>query len=1185
MASRVNFPGLVHWFSALLLSIVCVLNGSAQTPLSNLLYTAGTTINSAGQERSYIVLDAVDGVAARGKRFAVYGKAGNPAAAGTFTLRGIMARQTAAPAINNLLNQSVALGQNLSTLNDALGFLLRDVPGITNQTPAQKIATATAAAATDADLDEALHLLGTGNPGMQLVLGRAFTEVIASTTTYELRELDPVTGAAGDVAGRVTVTPGAVVVLPAPGRPFQVITNDPSDHLRVRLRWGTPPELRRLSVLNSGFDVWRIPRAAAEAANFHLTPPASAQLLSNPNFARANRGSVVTTTDYGTGSGPGHADDPSDRVTYFFSDDGRSTSSTFTDGQEFYYFVTARDLLGRPGFVSPAGLARACRRIPPGPATDVRVENAVIPGSTNLPRLRVLWQQNTNAADQVHQYWVYRWINPSAMFTNESRPFSNRIAVVTHAAGTMQNALLDNTPGAFTAPGLSNSWYTVRAASIAACDPLLSPHAGPAWGVLRQREGPPATTGTVVGSCGTPVVDFQGFGTNSSIGETQTIRLRLTCVRRDRGIAWVMFNITNIVNFEERTIGPLYFPPDSDTLQWDYDSPALISSQTRTIQIGCVAGTAYDSVSREAMAVVSYPFPANQQREVIFYAGQLLSTVLNSADPLYVAFNGRQTQCLPASSVVPDASGMVAMRFNFGGNPTALIQALNGNTWTDVAVVTPEPDGVYWVSYPACLVGPVPPFRACVVNLPDAGDCPEHISAAADSQPTAILRIRFRLTLRTAEYRVYRRVDEGPLTLFAQGAALYDPANPGKIIEAKDEAMPPSAARLCYFVQLLDQHGNGSPLSFIGCKNVKPGKIPRPVLAEPQPIGNVTNPQVVLNWFCPTAGVSRFQFKVARADQPSAGTSSGLISASLKPYAAYKAASAFAGLLAGQLKYISFTEAHLTPLIGAAFGPGPQFTITATVLPNLPYDISVAPVDEQGKVLDSATSEVWRFTWTPPVVLATVPWPQRPLPPAQDFDVLEPGESPDFWPRVAATAFLDFQGAHEDKLRPVGIRIGRIDNSLNPTPNIGTTNFIFYNGANSILNPDPHMGLFRSKSRDASRANEPLLPLVIYRQQVTNALFPRVSGDVVQVSPMIERIPWISISGGRTVIIPDRLFVLRGETYNDHSYYLLYVRDQQPVLAGARYAYFVVRFDRQREVQEIIPAGEIELPLNPLNGN
>src|SRR5262249_34011608 len=146
--------------------------------------------------------------------------------------------------------------------------------------------------------------------------------------------------------------------------------------------------------------------------------------------------------------------------------------------------------------------------------------------------------------------------------------------------------------------------------------------------------------------------------------------------------------------------------------------------------------------------------------------------------------------------------------------------------------------------------------------------------------------VRFRLTKGAQEYRVYRRVDDGPMTLFAAGPAVFDPGNPGKIIETKDEAMPPTPSRLCYFVQLLNEQGNGSPLAFIGCKDVKPEKPQRPVLSEPLPSGSITNPQVVLNWFCPTSGVSRFQIKIKRTDPQATNTFSGIFSAQMKIYPA-----------------------------------------------------------------------------------------------------------------------------------------------------------------------------------------------------------------------------------------------------------------------------------------------------------
>ncbi|HOB32322.1 MAG TPA: hypothetical protein PKH32_05535, partial [Verrucomicrobiota bacterium] len=99
-----------------------------------------------------------------------------------------------------------------------------------------------------------------------------------------------------------------------------------------------------------------------------------------------------------------------------------------------------------------------------------------------------------------------------------------------------------------------------------------------------------------------------------------------------------------------------------------------------------------------------------------------------------------------------------------------------------MALLTSDSNGVFWVSYPACLVGPVPPFRACLVNLP-AGDCDQHVASSGPDGATAPLRVRFRLQPRTREYRVYRRVDNGPLTLVAQGPATYDALQPGKLIE------------------------------------------------------------------------------------------------------------------------------------------------------------------------------------------------------------------------------------------------------------------------------------------------------------------------------------------------------------------------------------------------------------------
>jgi hypothetical protein len=161
------------------------------------------------------------------------------------------------------------------------------------------------------------------------------------------------------------------------------------------------------------------------------------------------------------------------------------------------------------------------------------------------------------------------------------------------------------------------------------------------------------------------------------------------------------------------------------------------------------------------------------------------------------------------------------------------------------------------------------------------------------------------------------------------------------------------------------------------------------------------------------------------------------------------------------------------------------------------------------------------------------------------------------------------------------IRIADTGDLSEASGNVGDTNYVvlYSNGAGDIFDPNP--GVFRSRTRDGSRANQPLLPIVIYRQQVTNDWFPKVSGDVTQVSPLIERIPW-RIEPDGDVLIPDRLFAGDYTSKdNQHFYFFLYVRDQQPVLAGAAYQYFVVRFNAKREVQEVVPAGQVTIPKNP----
>ena len=284
--------GLALLFGATLLSCA---SAHAQMPLSNVVFTVGTTIrDSANHDWSFVLIGSPQAGLLAGKKFAIYGKPGTSSNAATFTLRGNVFQQTTIPGINALLQTSVSLGQNLSTLQSGLVVLLGNrVPIASGLTAGQNVLSAFQIATTDPDVAQSLQLMGGGNPGLNMCLGRAFAEQITGVTTYEIREVNPSTGAAGELVGRVTITPGAPTILPAPGVAFQVTTNNFQDDLRIRVRWGQPDPLLRLSLLSYGFNIWRIPKAVAETAGYNVTPPSPSQLISDANFTLANPGPVM----------------------------------------------------------------------------------------------------------------------------------------------------------------------------------------------------------------------------------------------------------------------------------------------------------------------------------------------------------------------------------------------------------------------------------------------------------------------------------------------------------------------------------------------------------------------------------------------------------------------------------------------------------------------------------------------------------------------------------------------------------------------------------------------------------------------------------------------------------------------------------------------------------------------------
>src|SRR3954469_13755197 len=63
----------------LLAALTVARTTTAQTPLNDLIFTVGTTVrDQSSQDWSYVLVGAVDPALLRGKRFAVFAKAGDP---------------------------------------------------------------------------------------------------------------------------------------------------------------------------------------------------------------------------------------------------------------------------------------------------------------------------------------------------------------------------------------------------------------------------------------------------------------------------------------------------------------------------------------------------------------------------------------------------------------------------------------------------------------------------------------------------------------------------------------------------------------------------------------------------------------------------------------------------------------------------------------------------------------------------------------------------------------------------------------------------------------------------------------------------------------------------------------------------------------------------------------------------
>ena len=1075
LQSRWTWPRVV---AGLLAAALCGIiwhgpRARAQAPalLPDTIFTVGTTTPDAGgRQWAYILWVGSDNQLVVGRQFAVYAKAGDAASTNPYERRAITGLQTEPPVIRALLNRAATLGDDLVQLEQRVNNLFAAL-----QPPAgpleQKLSAVIRGTIADPAQLNSLVLLGRLHPGVNFCLGYAHAEVIpAGKTTFEIREYDKDTGRDLGVVGRVTVTAGAPVALPAPGPVVQVPESDPRGDLNIKLRWASPDALRRLTLLNHGFNVYRVTKAHAEAQGWDIAPPAPAVLRaaagSHPAVKRVNELPVLKTRDFSAADVGNFVLDP--KTAFLADDNGRYQPGgvPFENGAQYYYFVTSRDVLGRDWGPSPGLLVKVCDRLPPDAPLALRVENDyTFTGGAAKQKLKVLWRPNTNTADTVTGYYVYRWAAPDDVQAAGSNPLLNRIAgPIPHVPGKAIYSYVDDGAGSPTAPAdySKTYWYTIRSVDNGACDGgNFSAHSRPVYGVLRDRTGPDGPGGRIdVLCCAYAVVGRDPVDFNDPDGRNQDPNLAYYEfeVRRARPeIRWAEFYFRELV--ESNFLGRVYFPGEEPLLVLRWTVPR---SQVQEGQIifWCRVGDDRGQESDFAFVTTIRDPKSTTIRRVPFAARIGCRKIPRRTANQFI-------ECRGAHNPLP-----------------------NG------------PDGE--------VVGP----------------------------PLTIT-----LTPGTKEYRLYRRVDNGPLTLIKQGPANSDDLSQ---ITVDDPDMPANAAVICYFAQLFDEHGNASPLVQIDeCIEIQmPMAVP--LLAPLEPVGDESSPKMKVRWFCPPYGVNRFEVSIANTigfmppnPSPDLGT---LITNRIKQY-----------FVAGEPRTNVFFL-YRTPPVGPAFGNGAQFEVTVNIALGQEYTVTVAAVGPDG--LAGPDSNAESLSWNvPPLVGPDVPWPARPLP---DLNF--------FHPSLQAARMPDniFPG--------LAIRIGEVP---------------WGHQANV---PKERQDLFPASLRQnrnpmdyvyTNKLGEKLFPAVVYRVPFPSPEYPQVSQDLIQVTPLMEAIAHQFATdpqyGNITVLHDPFIRMTEGVIFGAGQLPgALWLVDTQPVVTGARYVYLIVRLGPNGEIKEVIPSNVVE---------
>ena len=906
--------------AALTLGLLCL--ARAQNIPDGIGAAAVTTTDALGRPWAYLRWTAQDPTALQNQRWTIWGRPGTLTDTGNFTYQGMAMASPDPAVIKARLTQAGAIGDDLPHLDEVLGELLEPARwnGPQGVPLEQKISAAMNRAAGDASSAQTLSLLTTGYPAMALVQGEAWAQrlpvAVGQPYTFEVRQAHPTNPTLdGPVLTRLQVTAGQPLILPAAGTPRQICDVSPRGHLAIKLWWPVSADLRKASLGTYGYNLYRLAPSAVAALGT-VTPASLRLAVKNGSAKKVNSAPIIPQEAPASAIPVGSTDET---TPYYFADDngvGANPVGTtpFTEGNEFRYFLTARDLLGQEGLVSPAGTGIAISTLPPQPPTDLKVEEVSVPivPATNPPgfnrQLRLTWTETPSTAPiRTDEYWLYHGVTPSGGglvpaslvtldewnkdATSRAALQACRFKVTAHLNNNTKRRELDTVLPM--AAGLMDQaiWFAVQPIhnGPAGCQVKGAPTPA-VFGQFRTAEGPPAPDGSASGSCPrVALANFKNEQVEYLSGETalSTDGCTYEAVwNHSSNVAWVEPYLVSDVAPVGTTpvilqgkkllssMGRIYFAPDSDLHRMRFTATdAQVAAGSYLL---CRTGSDEGAISCWARRTLLSSEDRTRIQVLQFITEGISS---GSVDPeswqgkcLLQDSSGHpgNIDCFTPSSGSATVNGVQGI-VNISNLPAGAAAAA---TWEGVcvrnnprqligAVTLTKISATQWsfaASDPA-ITGPSNIGNYCIALFSE----PATVCGHTPRQPASGLILPIMVSIKfgpgVSEYRLFRSLNDDTPSLIKQDAQDFTAANITTIV-ATDSAMPKAAGTLRYYAQTADKNGNASPLRLIA---TVPLIIAPPVPVLDQPITRLDasgNAEVFLRWICPPDGIQRFIVRV-----------------------------------------------------------------------------------------------------------------------------------------------------------------------------------------------------------------------------------------------------------------------------------------------------------------------------------